>query len=112
MMDSSSFDINTSNWMYHDEDINKAARILKAMSHPLRLKILCVIKDSELSVLEVVDLVQSSQSNVSQHIDILRSQDILESRRDGNRILCKITNIHILELIVYMQNIFCKPYKK
>ncbi len=112
MMSSPSFDVNASDWMYRDEDIDKAAHILKAMSHPLRLKILCVIKDGELSVLEVVDLVQSSQSNVSQHIDILRSKNILESRREGNRILCKITDINILKLIAHMQNIFCKPDKK
>jgi len=40
-----------------DEDIEKATRALKAMAHPLRLKILCALKDSELPVLEIVEQV-------------------------------------------------------
>jgi ArsR family transcriptional regulator len=51
-----------------DEDINKATKALKAMAHPLRLKILCVLKSDELPVLEIVEQVGSSQSNISQHI--------------------------------------------
>jgi ArsR family transcriptional regulator len=75
-----------------DEDINKATKALKAMAHPLRLKILCALKSDELPVLEIVEQVGSSQSNISQHIDILRTKGIIESRRDGNKILCKVKN--------------------
>ena len=73
-----------------EEDIEKATKALKAMAHPLRLKILCALKADELPVLEIVKQVGSSQSNISQHIDILRTKDIVESRRDGNKILCKV----------------------
>jgi DNA-binding transcriptional ArsR family regulator len=73
-----------------DEDIEKATKALKAMAHPLRLKILCALKNDELPVLEIVKQVGSSQSNISQHIDILRTKGIVESRRDGNKILCKV----------------------
>jgi transcriptional regulator, ArsR family len=45
-----------------EEDIEKATKALKAMAHPLRLKILCALKDSELPVLEIVKQVGSSQS--------------------------------------------------
>ena len=38
-----------------DEDIERASRSLKAMSHPLRLKILCTLGDQEISVQEIVD---------------------------------------------------------
>jgi ArsR family transcriptional regulator len=90
-----------------DEDINKATKALKAMAHPLRLKILCVLKGDELPVLEIVEQVGSSQSNISQHIDILRTKGILESRRDGNKILCKIKDAKILKLVANMQAVFC-----
>ncbi len=90
-----------------EEDIEKATRALKAMAHPLRLKILCVLKDSELPVLEIVKQVGSSQSNISQHIDILRSKDIVESRRDGNKILCRVKDAKILKLVANMQAVFC-----
>lgn len=90
-----------------DEDIEKATKALKAMAHPLRLKILCVLKNDELPVLEIVKQVGSSQSNISQHIDILRTKDIIESRREGNKILCKVKDSKILKLVANMQAVFC-----
>jgi DNA-binding transcriptional ArsR family regulator len=90
-----------------EEDIEKATKALKAMAHPLRLKILCALKADELPVLEIVKQVGSSQSNISQHIDILRTRDIVESRRDGNKILCKVKDAKILKLVANMQAVFC-----
>ena len=49
------------------EHIEQAARALKSISHPLRLKILCVVGDQEACVQEIVDAVGTSQSNISQH---------------------------------------------
>ncbi len=90
-----------------EEDIEKATRALKAMAHPLRLKILCVLKNDELPVLEIVKRVGSSQSNISQHIDILRTKKIVESRRDGNKILCKVKDKKVLTLVSNIQAVFC-----
>lgn len=55
-----------------EEHIEQAARAMKAMSHPLRLKILCVLGNQEVSVQGIVDSVGTSQSNISQHLAILR----------------------------------------
>lgn len=90
-----------------EEDIIKATNALKAMAHPLRLKILCALKSDELPVLEIVKYVGSSQSNISQHIEILRTKNIIESRRDGNRVLCKVKDAKILKLVANMQAVFC-----
>src|SRR3569833_3377020 len=72
--------------MTNDEDIELAARSLKAMSHPIRLKILCALGDDEVSVQDIVDKVGTSQSNVFQHLGILREKDILITRKDANRV--------------------------
>ena len=69
-----------------DEDIERASRSLKAMSHPLRLKILCTLGDQEVSVQDIVEHVGTSQSNISQHLAILRDKGILASRKDANRV--------------------------
>ncbi|SFV86894.1 Transcriptional regulator, ArsR family [hydrothermal vent metagenome] len=90
-----------------DEDIEKAARALKAMAHPLRLKILCTLNNDELPIFEIREKVRSCQSNVSQHIDILRTKGIIESRRDGNKILCKVKDVKILALVASMKATFC-----
>jgi ArsR family transcriptional regulator len=46
------------------EQIDQAARAIKAMAHPLRLKILCVLGNEEVSVQDIVDAVGTSQSNI------------------------------------------------
>jgi ArsR family transcriptional regulator len=51
--------------IYADADIERAARCLKAMSHPLRLKILCVLGTEAISVQDIVEKVGTSQSNMS-----------------------------------------------
>lgn len=69
------------------EHIETAARALKAISHPLRLKILCVVGDEEVCVQDIVDAVGTSQSNISQHLAILRDKGVLNTRKDANRVL-------------------------
>jgi ArsR family transcriptional regulator len=90
-----------------DEDIDRASRSLKAMSHPLRLKILCTLGDQEVSVQEIVERVGTSQSNISQHLAILRDKGILSSRKDANRVFYKVVDARTLQLISMMRNVFC-----
>ena len=90
-----------------EENLEKVTASLKAMAHPLRLKILCALRETELGVLEIVNQVGSSQSNVSQHIDILRNKKIIVSRRVGNKILCRIKDTNILLLITTIKDLFC-----
>jgi ArsR family transcriptional regulator len=89
------------------EHIETAARALKAISHPLRLKILCVIGDQEVCVQDIVDAVGTSQSNISQHLGILRDKDVLQTRKDANRVYYRVSDQRTLQLIVLMREIFC-----
>jgi ArsR family transcriptional regulator len=90
-----------------DNDIERAAFALKAMSHPLRLKILCAIGENELSVQDIVEHVGTTQSNVSQHLAKLREKEILMSRRDANRIYYRVNDERTLRLIEMMREVFC-----
>ncbi|MGL4185768.1 MAG: ArsR/SmtB family transcription factor [Thiotrichaceae bacterium] len=90
-----------------EEDIDRASRSLKAISHPLRLKILCVLGDKEVSVQDIVDNVGTSQSNISQHLAILRDKGILASRKDANRVYYRVGDSRTLRLISMMQEVFC-----
>ncbi|PYG03587.1 ArsR family transcriptional regulator [Thioalkalivibrio sp. ALE21] len=94
--------------MSQDEDIERASRSLKAMSHPLRLKILCILGDREVSVQEIVDQVGTSQSNISQHLGILRDKGILATRKDANRVYYRVGDSRTLRLIGMMQDVFCR----
>ena len=90
-----------------DEDIERASRSLKAMSHPLRLKILCTLGNREISVQDIVEHVGTSQSNISQHLAILRDKGILLSRKDANRVYYKVGDTRTLRLIDMMREVFC-----
>lgn len=90
-----------------DEHIEQAARALKAMSHPLRLKILCVLGDQEVSVQDIVERVGTSQSNISQHLAILRDKDVLRTRKDANRVYYRVSDPRTLKLIGLMREVFC-----
>ncbi len=90
-----------------DDDIERAALSLKAMAHPLRLKILCTLGSKEVSVQEIVELVGTSQSNISQHLAILRDKGILNSRKEANRVFYKVGDARTLRLIGMMREVFC-----
>jgi len=91
----------------HDADIERAAFALKAMSHPLRLKILCAVGEQELAVQDIVECVGTTQSNVSQHLAKLRDKEILASRRDANRIYYRVKDGRTLRLIEMMRDVYC-----
>lgn len=90
-----------------EEQIDALSKLLKSMSHPIRLKILCLLQDQELSVGEIRDRVKTTNANVSQHLNILRSQGIIDFRKDANFIFNRITDKRILELIQKMRSLFC-----
>ena len=90
-----------------DDDASLTANALKAMAHPIRWKILCVLGNEELNVREIMDQVGSTQSNVSQHIEVLRSKHILMSRKDGNKVYCRIANPNLQNLIDKMRDVLC-----
>ena len=109
--ESSSNEVTSAVEMLADErDIYVASRALKAMGHPLRLKILCILAGaSEISVQDLVERVGTSQSNISQHLSILRDKGILDSRKDANKVFYRIGDDKILQLIGNMHAAFCSP---
>ncbi len=90
-----------------DEDIDRASRSMKAIAHPLRLKILCTLGNQEISVQDIVQQVGTSQSNISQHLSILRDKGILTARKDANRVYYRVGDQRTLRLIGMMREVFC-----
>ena len=90
-----------------EEHIEQASRAMKAMSHPLRLKILCILGDQEVSVQDIVNNVGTSQSNISQHLAILRDKGVLRTRKDANRVYYRVGDPRTLLLISLMRDVFC-----
>jgi ArsR family transcriptional regulator len=89
------------------ENIKEASAAMQAMAHPLRLKILCLVGSQELSVLEIVEAVGTSQSNISQHLAVLKDHAILVARKDANKVFYRIEDPRILKMISLTREIFC-----
>jgi len=90
-----------------DDDIHQASQAIKAIAHPLRLKILCVLGEQEISVQDIVEMVGTSQSNISQHLAILRDKGVLSTRKDANRVFYRIGDLRTLKLVSMMREVFC-----
>jgi ArsR family transcriptional regulator len=90
------------------ENIEQASDAMQAMAHPLRLKILCLVGANELNVQEIVDAVGTSQSNISQHLGILRDRGILLTRKEANKVFYRVEDPRILKMISLTRDIFCR----
>lgn len=91
----------------NDHNVENVAGLLKTMAHPLRLKILCLLQDKEMTVGQLRDEVKTTNANVSQHLTILRNKDIISFRKDANFIFNKIADPRIIDLMSTMKSIFC-----
>lgn len=90
-----------------EEKVEEVSALLKSIAHPLRLRILCLLQDKELTVGAIREEVQSTNANVSQHLTIMRNQGIIVTRKDANFIYNRIADERVVELINTMQNLFC-----
>lgn len=90
-----------------EDDFMVTAASIKAMSHPLRLKILCSLANAELSVQDIVTQVGTTQSNISQHLAILRYMNLLSTHKDANRVFYRISDSRTLKLVSMVRDVFC-----
>jgi DNA-binding transcriptional ArsR family regulator len=87
----------------------RAAPLLKAMSNPTRLVILCKIAEGERSVGELEKQVGLTQSGISQHLAVLRRERIVVTRRDKQTIFYSLASPDVIALMATLHKIFCKP---
>lgn len=83
----------------NEQLLKMTSSYLKAISHPTRLKILDILKLDELCVCTIYETLDLEQSNISQHLKILKDQGILESRRDGLKIMYKVKHDDVFKII-------------
>jgi ArsR family transcriptional regulator len=68
------------------------AEISKTLAHPLRLAILHNLKNGEKTVNELTQTIGASQSNISQHLAIMRQRQIVKTRKDGTNIYYRVAS--------------------
>jgi ArsR family transcriptional regulator len=90
---------------------NLHAEICKTISNPNRQAILDNLRDGEMSVTELVNRTGISQANLSQHLSILRSKGVVNTRRDGNNIYYSISNAKIIQAYDLLTEVLQDSYK-
>jgi ArsR family transcriptional regulator, virulence genes transcriptional regulator len=83
--------------MLKNDFYNLHADICKTISNPNRQAILDMMRSGEITVSELVNKTGISQANLSQHLAILRSKGVVNTRRDGNNIYYSISNVKIIQ---------------
>ena len=81
------------------------AEVCKTLANPKRLEIIYALKESELSVGELVKRLGISKANISQHLAILRQRRVVVSRRDGVNIYYCISSPKIVKACALMREV-------
>lgn len=91
---------------------SEVANLLKTLSHPARLMIVCTLVEGEYSVGELEEKVDVHQPHLSQHLTVLRGSGIVETRREGKQIFYRLTEDKAAQLVGALYDIFCIKEEK
>jgi DNA-binding transcriptional ArsR family regulator len=87
----------------------EASEFLKALSHQVRLLILCFLFDGEKSVTEIEKMLKLRQPAVSQQLARLRADGLVEARRNGKNIYYSVARSEVSDVIQALHDAFCRP---
>jgi len=73
--------------------------IIKAIAHPLRIAIVEFLKDGPQCVCDIAEYIGSERSNVSRHLSVMVSAGVLESRKEGLKVIYKLKTPCILDFL-------------
>ncbi len=82
-----------------DEKLIEASGIFKALSHPARLCIVNKLTRVNLNVTQMQECLAMSQSNISQHLSILKSKGIIKGTRVGSEVIYSLTDERMRALV-------------
>ncbi len=75
---------------------NLHADTLKAMAHPKRLEIIHLLRDQEMCVSDIQEMLGLPQANLSQHLQVLRDSHLVESVKNGKQVFYKLKHPHVI----------------
>jgi ArsR family transcriptional regulator len=85
--------------------------LLKAISHPKRIEIIHLLRDQELNVSEILEMLGLPQANLSQHLMVMRDAGVVSTRRNGKQVYYKLTNKNFIKASDLLREVLVKRYK-
>jgi DNA-binding transcriptional ArsR family regulator len=90
------------------DQLEKAANMLKAIAHPVRITILTLLeKGKKLTVTEIHELLNIEQSTASHHLGILKDKGVLSSKRDGKNCYYFLKHEDLTNILNCLNNCIC-----
>ena len=87
------------------------SELLKALAHPKRLEILHLLRDQELTVTEIQQMLDLPQANLSQQLAVLRQAQVVKSRRDGKEIFYSLKDLKFVQASDLVREILIEQHK-
>ena len=81
------------------------AKVAKALANPTRIALLEMLRRGEVCVCEMSPELEASQANVSQHLAVLRDSNLVIARRDGTRMMYRVTDGRVFQVLDLMGSI-------
>lgn len=92
-----------------EENVEKASSLLKSMSHPSRLMVLCHLMNGECEVSVLNQAIPLSQSALSQHLASLRDAGLVKTRRESQVIHYRLNSKAVSDILQVLYRIYCNP---
>lgn len=90
----------------------KACSLLKAMANEVRLVVLCQLIEGEKTVGELQEAAGLSQSAMSQHLAVLREQDVVATRREGQSVYYRLSSPEATAIMETLHGQYCRPRRR
>ncbi|MBT8124647.1 MAG: metalloregulator ArsR/SmtB family transcription factor [Gammaproteobacteria bacterium] len=90
------------------EQRENVAQILKTIAHEARLMILCLLVKNEMTVSQINEFVELSQSALSQHLAVLRQHNLVQTRRESQTIYYRLADKDLSHIVTSLHDVFCK----
>lgn len=79
--------------------VDEFSDMLKALAHPVRLKILAGLLEDECNVAEIQKTLELPQSTISQHLRMLKDRGIIQARQEGRKRCYKVIDDHVRNIM-------------
>ncbi len=86
-----------------------ATAALRVLANEDRLMLLCQLAHGERSVGELEHLLALRQPTLSQQLAVLRTEGVVQTRREGKRIYYAVTDPRLLALLATLHTLYCAP---
>jgi DNA-binding transcriptional ArsR family regulator len=83
------------------------AGVLKTLSHPVRLMLVCALVEGEFSVGELEQRIGTRQPTLSQQLGVLRAARIVKTRRAAKQIIYRLAENRTAQLVSALYEIYC-----